>query len=111
MRMQEVSSEMMVPKLRVLRPEDEVSVLADVSWEKRREGGGLLSVHRVADPDHRVTRRLHRCDVAREMGVDLDAIREYGKGLGSISHTFPAPYRVMRVTLPLCLSGLTTDRQ
>jgi hypothetical protein len=31
----------------------------------------VLSVHRVADPDHRVTRLLNHFNVTSEMGLDL----------------------------------------
>jgi hypothetical protein len=65
---------MIVPKWRVFKPVDEVSVLqahlgAAVSvsdtYATKNCGASSLSVHRVADPDDRMARFLDGFDVSR----------------------------------------------
>ena len=73
MRRHDVSSLMMVPKCRVLRPVLDTSVL----WEREvsgETGGGMngsLSVHRIADPGDWVAGLMDDFDVSGEVVFDL----------------------------------------
>jgi hypothetical protein len=75
--MHEVSSLMIVPKWRVFKPVDEVSVLpgplACLAHVTKRFWVCSLSVHRVADPDDRMQGSLDGIDVCRQMRGDLQS--------------------------------------
>jgi hypothetical protein len=72
---QEVSSLMIVPKLRVLKPLLEVSVLRIAqSAFHIVEDLNVLSVHGIAHPCDRVSRTLDGFDVASKVVPDLDGL-------------------------------------
>lgn len=73
--MQEVSSLIIVPKWRVLRPFEEVRVLGkqSVKFTQAVFGGkSLLSVHWIADPYDRMSRLLDRLYVSWKVRINLD---------------------------------------
>ena len=115
MLMQDTSSLMIVPKLRVLRPLAAgtvlcVRVINDLDHIDRVFS--VLSMHRITDPSDRVAGLGHCLNVTREMISDL--IHTSSKTIAVVQKrpneqlTLAAPYRVIRVTRPGSLSGFMT---
>ena len=77
MRKHELSSLIIVPKLRVLRPVEDVKVLNRCKVNVVCMMTFFLyslSVHRVADPGYRMAGLLYSSDMTREMIFDLGPI-------------------------------------